>query len=96
MRQPEQSRAESLSETQGVYSVWMDQPVILRVAAGEMRVPLRGKLVGETPEALQLRIAGCLDLHIIKSAVLAVEEDIPVPVAVQGGGSRPSAPRIEN
>ena len=96
MRQPEQSRTESMSETQGAYSVWMDQPVILRVAAGELRVPLRGKLVGETPEALQLRIADCLDLHIIKSAVLAVEEDLPVPVAVQRGGSRPSAARIEN
>jgi RNase P/RNase MRP subunit p29 len=74
----------------------MGQPVILRVAAGEMRVPLRGKLIGETQQTLRLRIADCLDLHIMKSAVLAVEEDTRVPVAVQPGGSRPSAAMAEN
>lgn len=59
------------------YSVWMGLPVILRVAAGEMQLPLRGKLVGETPEALRLCIADHRDLDIFKSVVLAIEEDIP-------------------
>jgi hypothetical protein len=63
---------------EGAYRVWMGQPVILRVVAGEMRVPLRGKLVGETNEVLRLRIADSWDVDIFKSMVVAVEEDIPV------------------
>ena len=78
------------------YSVWMGQPVILRVAAGEMLVALRGKLVGETPEVLRLRIADCLDLHILKSTVLAIEQDMPVCVPVQQGISRSFASTVEN
>lgn len=84
MRQLGQRRAETLSQVEGAHSAWMGQPVILRVAAGEMPVPLRGKLVGETPEALRLRVAGCLDLHILKSAVLAIEEDMPPPPPSNG------------
>ena len=33
---------------EGGYTVWMGQPVILRVVAGNLRVPLRGRLVAET------------------------------------------------
>ena len=62
---------------ESAYSVWMGLPVILQVAAGEMRLPLRGKLVGETPEVLHLRMADRRDLDIFKSVVLAIEEDIP-------------------
>ena len=62
---------------ESAYSVWMGLPVILQVAAGEMRLPLRGKLVGETLEVLHLRMADRRDLDIFKSVVLAIEEDIP-------------------
>ena len=33
---------------EGGYAVWMGQPVILRVATGNLRVPLRGRLLSET------------------------------------------------
>jgi hypothetical protein len=61
---------------ESIYSVWMGQPVILRVAYGAMRLLLRGKLVGEAPESLRLHTADSLDVEIFKSKVLAIEEDI--------------------
>jgi hypothetical protein len=61
---------------ESIYSVWMGQPVILRVAYGAMRVLFRGKLVGEAPELLRLHTADGLDVEIFKSRVLAIEEDL--------------------
>jgi hypothetical protein len=63
---------------EGRYAVWMGQPVILRVLAGTMRVPLRGRLVSETNEMVRLRIADSWDIDIFKSMVVAVEHDNPV------------------
>jgi hypothetical protein len=63
---------------EGGYAIWMGQPIILRVAAGNLRVPLRGRLVGETNEALRLRIAESWDVDIFKTMVVAVEQDNPV------------------
>jgi len=63
---------------QGAYNVWMGQPVVLRVVAGNMRVPLRGRLVSETNEVLRLRIADSWEVDIFKSMVLGVEHDNPV------------------
>jgi len=60
------------------YTVWMGQPVVLRVISGNMRVPLRGRLLSETNEVLRLRIADSWDVGIFKSMVLAVEHDNPV------------------
>jgi hypothetical protein len=60
------------------YEVWMGQPVVLRVAAGELRVPLRGRLLSETKEVIRLRIADSWDVDIFKSMVLGVEHDNPV------------------
>jgi hypothetical protein len=65
---------------EGGYAVWMGQPVILRVVAGNLRVPLRGRLVSETDEVLRLRIAESWDVDIFKSMVVAVEHDTPVSV----------------
>jgi len=65
---------------EGGYAVWVGQPVILRVAAGNLRVPLRGRLMSETSESLRLRIADSWDVDIFKSMVVAVEHDIPVHV----------------
>jgi hypothetical protein len=62
----------------GGYGIWMGQSVILRVVAGNLRVPLRGRLVSETPEVVRLRIADSWDVDIFKSMVLAVEHDNPV------------------
>jgi hypothetical protein len=63
---------------EGGYAVWMGQPVILRVVAGNLRVPLRGRLVSETNEVVRLRIADSWDVDIFKSMVVAVEHDNPV------------------
>jgi hypothetical protein len=63
---------------EGGYTVWMGQPVILRVAAGDLRVPLRGRLLSETDDAVRLRIADSWDVDVFKSMVVAVEHDNPV------------------
>jgi hypothetical protein len=63
---------------QGGYAVWMGQPVILRVVAGDMRVPLRGRLMSETSDVVRLRIADSWDVDIFKSMVIGVEHDNPV------------------
>jgi hypothetical protein len=62
----------------GGYGIWMGQSVILRVVAGNLRVPLRGRLVSETAEVIRLRIADSWDVDIFKSMVLTVEHDNPV------------------
>ncbi len=59
----------------GAFAVWHGQPVILRVTAGDLRVPLRGTIVGETLQALRFRIGNGWDVDIYKNMVLAVEED---------------------
>ena len=63
---------------EGGYAVWIGQPVILRVVTGNMRVPLRGRLVAETSDSVRLRIADSWDVDIFKSMVAAVEHDLPV------------------
>lgn len=63
---------------EGGYAVWIGQPVVLRVAAGSCRIPLRGRLVAETNNSVRLRIDESWDVDIFKSMILAVEHDIPV------------------
>jgi hypothetical protein len=63
---------------EGGFAIWMGQPVVLRVIAGNLRVPLRGRLVSETTEVVRLRIADSWDVDIFKSMVLGVEHDNPV------------------
>jgi hypothetical protein len=65
---------------EGGYANWMNQPVILRVVAGNLRVPLRGRLISETGDIVRLRIADSWDVDIFKSMVVAVEQDVPVQV----------------
>jgi len=65
---------------EGGYAAWVGQPVILRVATGNLRVPLRGRLLSETSEVVRLRIADSWDVDIFKSMVVAVEHDLPVHV----------------
>lgn len=63
---------------EGSYTIWMGQPVILRVVAGNLRVPVRGRLLSETTNVLRLRIADNWDVDIFKSMVVAIEQDSPV------------------
>jgi hypothetical protein len=57
-----------------VYAAWMEQQVVLQVAAGDLRVPLRGTIVGETEEVLRFRVGENWDIDVLKSMILAVEE----------------------
>ena len=63
---------------EGGYELWMGQSVILRVVTGNLRVPLRGRLLSETNEAVRLRIADSWDVDIFKSMFVAVEHANPV------------------
>ena len=63
---------------EGGYAVWMGQPVILRVVTGNLRVPLRGRLVAETNDSVRLRISDSWDVDIFKSMVIAIEQDKPL------------------
>lgn len=63
---------------EGSYTIWMGQPVILRVVAGNLRVPVRGRLLNETTNVLRVRIADNWDVDIFKSMVVAIEQDTPV------------------
>lgn len=60
---------------QSAYAVWLNQPVVLQVNAGDLKVPLRGTIVGESSEAVRLRIGDGWDVDIYKTMILAVEED---------------------
>jgi len=60
---------------EGGYALWFGQPVVLQVAAGEMKVPLRGTMVGETKDSIRFRIGEGWDVDIYKNMVLAVEEE---------------------
>lgn len=63
---------------EGGYAVWMGQPVILRVVTGNLRVPLRGRLLSETNDVVRLRIADSWDVDIFKTMVVGIEHDMPV------------------
>ncbi len=60
---------------EGAYTTWLGQVVVLQVEAGDMRVPLRGTIVGESPDALRFRIGEGWDVDIYKTMILAVEQD---------------------
>ena len=62
-------------EKRGAYSVWLGQPVVLQVSAGDLRVPLRGVVIGESDDAVRFRIGDAWDVDIYKAMILAVEED---------------------
>jgi hypothetical protein len=57
------------------YSVWMGQAVVLKVALGDIRVPLRGKLLKENGETVRMRIGEGWDVDIYKNMIVDVEED---------------------
>ena len=60
---------------QSAYASWVGQAVVLQVAAGDLRVPLRGVIVGESDEAVRFRVGDAWDIDIYKSMILAVEQD---------------------
>jgi len=60
---------------QGVFTQWGSQSVILQVASADLRVPLRGVIVGETEHSVRFRIHDGCDIDIYKHMILAVEEE---------------------
>jgi hypothetical protein len=63
------------------FAVWIGQPVVLQVALGDIKVPLRGKLLKEGGDTVRVRIGDKWDVDIYKTMVLAVEEDSMATVA---------------
>jgi len=57
------------------YRVWMGHAVVLQVAVGDIKVPLRGRLLKEAGETVRMRIGEGWDVDIYKTMILAVEED---------------------
>jgi hypothetical protein len=57
------------------YQLWIGQAVVLQVALGDVKVPLRGRLLKDGGETLRMRIGDGWDIDIYKNMVLAVEED---------------------
>ena len=57
------------------YQSWIGQPVVLQLLAGELKVPVKGTILGETDKALKFRIGDGWDVEIFKSMVLAIDED---------------------
>ena len=57
------------------FNAWIGQPVVLQVALGEIKVPLRGRLLKDSGETLRMRIGEGWDVDIYKAMVVAVEED---------------------
>jgi hypothetical protein len=60
------------------YNSWIGHSVVLQVVLGDMKVPLRGKLLKDGGETLRMRIGDGWDVDIYKAMILAVEEDAMV------------------
>jgi hypothetical protein len=60
---------------QSGYQVWLGQPVVLQVALGDIKVPLRGKLLKEAGETVRMRIGEGWDVDIYKNMIVGVERD---------------------
>jgi hypothetical protein len=57
------------------YQPWIGQAVVLQVALGDIKVPLRGRLLKDGGDTLRMRIGDAWDVDIYKNMVMAVEED---------------------
>jgi hypothetical protein len=57
------------------YDAWLGHAVVLQVALGDIKVPLRGKMLRENGETVRMRIGDGWDVDIYKAMIVAVEED---------------------
>jgi hypothetical protein len=60
---------------ESAYATWVGQPVVLQVALGDIKVPLRGTLLKDGAETVRMRIGEGWDVDIYKTMILAVEQD---------------------
>jgi hypothetical protein len=57
------------------YKAWVGQSVLLQVALGDIKVPLRGTLLKDGSETIRMRIGEGWDVDIYKSMIMTVERD---------------------
>jgi hypothetical protein len=57
------------------YVSWIGRAVILQVAVGGHKVPVRGILVAESNDAVRLRIGESWEVDIFKAMIAAVDAD---------------------
>ena len=57
------------------YQPWIGESVVLQVALGDIKVPLKGKLLKDGGETIRMRVGDGWDIDIYKTMVLAVEQD---------------------
>lgn len=60
---------------ESAYKGWVGQSVILQVALGDIKVPLRGTLLKDSSETVRIRIGEGWDVDIYKSMIMTVEHD---------------------
>jgi hypothetical protein len=58
------------------FNAWVGREVILQVALGDIKVPLRGRLLKDGDETVRMRIGEGWDVDIYKVMILAVEQDV--------------------
>jgi len=57
------------------FKAWVGQSVLLQVALGDIKVPLRGTLLKDGTETIRMRIGEGWDVDIYKSMIMTVERD---------------------
>ena len=57
------------------FKAWIGKSVVLQVALGDIKVPLRGKLLKDGSDTVRMRIGDSWDVDIYKTMILAVEAD---------------------
>jgi len=60
---------------ESAFKAWIGHPVVLQVALGDIKAPLRGKLLKDGGDTVRMRIGEGWDVDIYKTMILAVEED---------------------
>ncbi|HEV7514628.1 MAG TPA: hypothetical protein VGO27_23250 [Candidatus Acidoferrum sp.] len=60
---------------ENAYEAWVGQSVLLQVALGDIKVPLRGTLLKDGSETVRMRIGEGWDVDIYKSMIMTVERD---------------------
>jgi hypothetical protein len=60
---------------ENAYKAWVGQSVLLQVALGDIKVPLRGTLLKDESETIRMRIGEGWDVDIYKSMIMTVERD---------------------
>jgi len=58
------------------YGSWVGEAVVLQVLAADLRVPLRGVVIGESEDAVRFRVGDGWDIDVFKNMILAVEQAV--------------------